>query len=256
MTAKIDNWPAITERMVAASTFTFTILLTPQLFKNLANMQAGNRAALAVLSWVIWAAGYMPNTAFWCTVALSGAAAWVNGTKALGLLDRGSLGRQTWHLWGDVTGLIGLASLPQALWMTVVGPTTMLPAMLASGGGLLLLAASRAGHLPEQMQHLWAAIPGWTATGLFMFQPVAQSMGWVQLLSMFIGRSEQGNRYLHPFVMAASTVALTLYGFLVLVRDSRSKDLPSPLHSIWSLLAKPEESIKVPDDQADAPKTA
>lgn len=64
------------------------------------------------------------------------------------------------------------------------------------------------------------------------------------------------NRYLHPFVMAASTVALTLYGILVLVRDSRSKDLPSPLHSIWSLLAKPEESIKVPDDQADAPKTA
>ena len=61
----------------------------------------------------IWAAGYMPNTAFWCTVALSGAAAWVNGTKVLGLLDRGSLGRQTWHLWGDVTGLIGLASLPQ-----------------------------------------------------------------------------------------------------------------------------------------------
>ena len=53
MTAKIDNWPAITERMVAASTFTFTILLTPQLFKNLANMQAGNRAALAVLSWVV-----------------------------------------------------------------------------------------------------------------------------------------------------------------------------------------------------------
>ena len=53
VTAKADNWPAITERMVAASTFTFTILLTPQLFKNLANMQAGNRAALAVLSWVV-----------------------------------------------------------------------------------------------------------------------------------------------------------------------------------------------------------
>ncbi len=72
----------------------------------------------------------------------------------------------------------GLAAL-QALWMTVVGPTTMLPAILASGGGLLLLAASRAGHLPEQMQHLWAAIPGWTATGLFMFQPVAQSVGGI-----------------------------------------------------------------------------
>ena len=53
VTAKTDNWPAITERMVAASTFTFTILLTPQLFKNLANMQAGNQAALAVLSWVV-----------------------------------------------------------------------------------------------------------------------------------------------------------------------------------------------------------
>ena len=51
--AKTDNWPAITERMVAASTFTFTILLTPQLLKNQANMQAGNQAALAVLSWVV-----------------------------------------------------------------------------------------------------------------------------------------------------------------------------------------------------------
>ena len=65
----------------------------------------------------------------------------------------------------------------QALWMTFVGPATMLPAILASGGGLLLLAANRAGHLPEQMQHLWTAIPGWTATGLFMFQPVAQPVG-------------------------------------------------------------------------------
>ena len=63
-------------------------------------------------------------------------------------------------------------------------------------------------------------------------------------------------RYLQPFVMAASTVALTLYGILVLVRDSRSKDLPSPLHSIWSLLARPEESVKVPDDQEHVPKTA
>ena len=64
------------------------------------------------------------------------------------------------------------------------------------------------------------------------------------------------NRYLHPFVMAASTVALLLYGILILVRDSQSKDLPSPLHSIWSLLARPEESVKVPDDQEQVPKTA
>lgn len=71
----------------------------------------------------------MPDTAFWSTVALSAAAAWANGTKALGLLNRGTLGRQTWHLWGDVTGLVGLASLPQVRRLSrsllLQGPYTM-----------------------------------------------------------------------------------------------------------------------------------
>lgn len=56
--------------------------------------------------------------------------------------------------------------------------------------------------------------------------------------------------------MAASTVILVLYAYTVLVRDSQSKGLPSPFHSIANLIANPEESVKVPDEQEVLPKTA
>ena len=100
----------------------------------------------------------------------------------------------------------------QALWMTFVGPATMLPAILASSGGLLLLAANRAGHLPEQMQHLWAAIPGWTATGLFMFQPVAQSVGGMPTASCGLSVSNAGH---------AQPQSRTVAPVLVLVSNSQ-----------------------------------
>lgn len=35
---------------------------------------------------------------------------------------------------------------------------------------------ARRQQLPEQLQGLWSDIPAWTATLLFMFQPVAQSV--------------------------------------------------------------------------------
>lgn len=40
----------------------------------------------------------------------------------------------------------------------------------------IAIMQARRQQLPQQLQGLWSDIPAWTATLLFMFQPVAQSV--------------------------------------------------------------------------------
>jgi hypothetical protein len=55
-----------------------------------------------------------------------------------------------------------------------MGCTSLLPGGVALACGLVLVYFSARGLLPAPVQSAWAAASAWTATVLFMLQPVPQ----------------------------------------------------------------------------------
>jgi hypothetical protein len=62
----------------------------------------------------------------------------------------------------------------QVLWSTFVGTPTMLPSLCTLGLGCAVLALGLAGKLPPAVESAWGGLSAWSATMLFMLQPVAQ----------------------------------------------------------------------------------
>ena len=62
----------------------------------------------------------------------------------------------------------------QALWQVFAARPSTLPAAGAAGCASALFAARRLGRLPAGLEPLSRNLLGWTATLLFMFQPLAQ----------------------------------------------------------------------------------
>lgn len=63
----------------------------------------------------------------------------------------------------------------QVLWATFrPASTSLLPGQLTLAAGCAAVAAEAAGCLPERLRGAWAATSAWTATALFMLQPVSQ----------------------------------------------------------------------------------
>ena len=73
----------------------------------------------------------------------------------------------------------------QALFSTFVKSDSLAPAAVAGAVSLALFTASRLGRLPAALVPLMRNLLGWTATLLFMFQPLAQLVragyGWPAL---------------------------------------------------------------------------
>ena len=65
-------------------------------------------------------------------------------------------------------------SAMQALWDTFASVQSSLPTTAAAGIASALFVAKRLGRMPGVLQPLSANLLGWTATLLFMFQPLAQ----------------------------------------------------------------------------------
>ena len=63
---------------------------------------------------------------------------------------------------------------PQALYSTFSKSDSLAPAATAGAVSAALFTASRLGRLPDAMKPLMRNLLGWTATLLFMFQPLAQ----------------------------------------------------------------------------------
>ena len=99
----------------------------------------------------------------------------LTGLKLAGRLDASKAGQRLWSGWQQLLGLAGLAGVPQVLWATFnPGSTTLLPCTLTLAAGVAVAAAEAAGRLPPAARGLWAAASAWTATALFMLQPVSQ----------------------------------------------------------------------------------
>jgi len=62
----------------------------------------------------------------------------------------------------------------QALYSTFAVSDSLAPAAIAGAVSAALFAASRAGRIPNALKPLMRNLLGWTATLLFMFQPLAQ----------------------------------------------------------------------------------
>lgn len=68
-----------------------------------------------------------------------------------------------------------LTASHQVLWATFrPASTSLLPCQLTLAAGCTLAALEAAGRLPRALRGLWAATSAWTATALFMLQPVSQ----------------------------------------------------------------------------------
>ena len=62
----------------------------------------------------------------------------------------------------------------QALWQVFAARPSSVPAAAAAGCASALFLARRLGRLPAALEPLSRNLLGWTATLLFMFQPLAQ----------------------------------------------------------------------------------
>lgn len=139
-------------------------------------------------------------------VAAAVAAAFVMNLAELnGTLDTLPAGRKIWALWGEVLGLAGLVLLPQAIWGTVSSTNSLLPGAVAAACAAFLFIGKRTGWLGSPLQQLSGNLLGWTATMLFMFQPLAQlvrnfqtpvSLTGVSLLTILLATS--GNSLMVP----------------------------------------------------------
>jgi hypothetical protein len=120
-------------------------------------------------------AGFMPRAAYAALAAVVGLQAILTGLKLSGRLEGSKAGQRVWGGWQKLLGLAGLAGVPQVLWATFLPHTpSLLPSTLTFTAGCAALVAETAGALPPRLRGLWAATSAWTATALFMLQPVSQ----------------------------------------------------------------------------------
>ena len=99
----------------------------------------------------------------------------LTGLKLSGRLGSRKGGQQLWGAWQKLLGLAGLAGVPQVLWATFQPhSTSLLPCQATLAAGCAAVALEAAGLLPLRLRGLWAATSAWTATALFMLQPVSQ----------------------------------------------------------------------------------
>ena len=99
----------------------------------------------------------------------------LTGLKLSGRLESSKGGQQLWGAWQKLLGLAGLAGVPQVLWATFQPhSTSLLPCQATLAAGCAAVALEAAGLLPLRLRGLWAATSAWTATALFMLQPVSQ----------------------------------------------------------------------------------
>jgi lipid-A-disaccharide synthase-like uncharacterized protein len=134
----------------------------------------GILSAFAVLT-QIRIAGLMPRLAYAAIATAVGLQAILTGLKLSGRLDGSKAGQGLWAAWQQLLALAGLAGVPQVLWATFrPASTTLLPCQLTLAAGCVLAALEATGRLPRALRGLWAATSAWTATALFMLQPVSQ----------------------------------------------------------------------------------
>ncbi|PRW20756.1 maltose excess chloroplastic-like [Chlorella sorokiniana] len=179
--AACDGWVAL------ASNFTSFLILSSVFIVDgeleaAACYAAGLAGSLILLVQARWLGG-APTAVVLAALLLAGGGTAVNVALLRASQTEELQASAAWRLWRGVLGATGFAMLPQVFYLSVVLPASGAPggaAAAASWGpaaaGLALFAGLalelRAGRLPRSCWELWD-VPAWTATLLFMLEPLA-----------------------------------------------------------------------------------
>lgn len=109
--AVASEWGVTTEKLVAASSLPFTVLVLPQVFQNHTNMMAGQSAALAAISWVAYSAGLAGNCLMCTHLAAAGERTAVN-VQLIGISSNLLILSQLW--WAGVMPLAAYVAVATA----------------------------------------------------------------------------------------------------------------------------------------------
>ncbi|KIZ01588.1 Maltose excess protein 1 [Monoraphidium neglectum] len=204
------EWGALTERLVAASSLPFTVLVLPQVIQNQANIAGGALGALAAISWLGYAAGLAGNALMCTHLAARGEATAVNvqligiastllilgqlwwarvmPTRAFGgalvmaaavaaagsLKARGRLGRREWLAFEAVVSVFGVLAVPQVVAGAFWPSTPTLAPSLAAAAAVAFWLSGHAKRSAQDAQKAVALLPGWCATCMFALMPLPQ----------------------------------------------------------------------------------
>jgi len=205
-----SSYDSLTQKLVAASSLPFTVIVLPQVLQNMQNISAGNLGALAAISWVGWTAGLSGNALMSTHLAARGEATAVN-VQLIGVMSnllvlgqlwfaqvmptaafagvltaailvsflsalksRGKLSQQAWAPFQLMVSAMGVLSVPQVLWcaFSPASPTPV-PSLLAAAAVALWLR-SKAAKSSTDLQKAVAQLPGWCATAMFTLSPIPQ----------------------------------------------------------------------------------
>lgn len=137
----------------------------------------------------------------------------------------GKFGQLVWIYWQRALGLAGLGIIPQALSTTLFGSTSLTPGGVALSLGCLLVSLEAFDKMPKVVANLWPSLSAWTATILFMLQPIAQlilnfsdpsSLHGLSLATILL--ASMGNGLMMPRALATNDVIWsvgTIWGYLV-----------------------------------------
>ncbi|KAL8127608.1 hypothetical protein AgCh_014492 [Apium graveolens] len=211
---KFEQWDSWTAKFAGASNLPFLLLQLPQIILNARNLMAGNPSALLAIPWLGMLTGLLGNMSllsyfvkkretevvvvqtlgvvsiyavitqlaiaeampfpyFVVISAVVASCLLVNFMKYFNFLNDG-----VWRLWEDFITIGGLSALPQVMWSTFIPyvPNTILPGSVAFVLAAVAVVMARLGKLSEKATEFVGSISGWTATLLFMWMPVAQTV--------------------------------------------------------------------------------
>ncbi|GBF93458.1 hypothetical protein Rsub_06591 [Raphidocelis subcapitata] len=204
------EWPALTERLLAASSLPFTFLALPQIIQNHANIAAGAFGALEAISWVGYTAALFGNALmcvhfaaraeltavnvqligmasnlavlgqlWWAKVmptrVYAGALAVSVAIAAVGALRaRGRLDARQWLPFEALAALFGVVAVPQIVAGTLSTSAPNLAPSLAAVAAAALWLRGPAARSVADLQAAVKTVPGWCATAMFALMPLPQ----------------------------------------------------------------------------------
>lgn len=116
----------------------------------------------------------IPRAIYLGVAIVVGATTILTGLKLSGCLEGSKAGQHLWTVWQKALGLTGLFAVPQVLCATFSVDIWIPTAVITAAGCILAAGEALGAPLPPSLRNAWGSLSAWTATLLFMLQPVAQ----------------------------------------------------------------------------------
>eukprot|EP00250_Pteridium_aquilinum_P000867 c11044_g1_i1 orf=44-1147(+) len=210
--ASFVQWDTTTSRIAECATIPFLLMQVPQIILDTQNLISGNYTAIAAVEWkaqltslagnlslmsyfvhkrergaiLVQGVGVLTTLVVLLQLTIADAMSmsiFILTTIACGLgfvisiLNYTNyLNHHIWKLWQELIGVVGIFVLCQIIWSTFDDflPSTILPGVVVASINVILVVMGRLNKLSQQFIIISSGVPGWTATLLFMWSPIAQ----------------------------------------------------------------------------------